>query len=308
MASTRGGTELSSDEIGWKPRSFSQPHWNTITRLPYAAATDSTVISTPLNARNTDRMEISNITNATVDTNRNTPGWVRATRSSKSLISAVGPPTSMRVSSAPGTCGSCWRIQEMVSRADMSSGSTDNTADSSALLLSSANDGGCTVTMLGASRIRIARASTTGLCCGPDAPPSGNATSTRTGPSPPGPSARAAALTPPRISCVGGNCRCMLLDRVIDSAGAARVSSSTAAPSADAHGLRITQPIQRLQNGDWVDSGRRDQCSIRDRLAAVRPNIANTAGTSVTDVSTATATVSTAPVAIDRNTGVLIRY
>ena len=34
MASTSGGMVLSIDEIGSKPRRSSQPHWNTITRLP----------------------------------------------------------------------------------------------------------------------------------------------------------------------------------------------------------------------------------------------------------------------------------
>src|SRR5581483_5185534 len=99
----------------------------------------------------------------------------------------------------------------------------------------------------------------------------------------------------------------MLLANVIDSAGAASVSSSADAASADAHGRRITQPIHVVQNGDCVDSGRRDQCSSDDRFAAARPNVAKIAGVSVADVSTATATVSTAPVAIDRSTGVLIR-
>ena len=78
-------------------------------------------------------MEISSITNAISATNPNTSGLrVLDTRSSKSLISAVGPPTSMRAF-APGTVGSCSRIQSTVSRAPMSSGSTDSTADSSAL-------------------------------------------------------------------------------------------------------------------------------------------------------------------------------
>src|SRR6202049_3665280 len=137
--------------------------------------------------------------------------------------------------------------------------------------------------------------------------PSGNSTSTRIGPSAPGPSASAAALTPPRSSCVGANWRCMLFDSVIASVGAASVSSTSEAPSAEAQGRRITKAIQRVQNGDWVDSGQCDQCRNRDRLAAARPNVANTAGMSVIDVSTATAIVMTAPVANDRKTGVLIR-
>jgi hypothetical protein len=62
-----------------KPRSSSQPHWKTATRLPYAAATDSTVISTPLNARNTDRIATSSITNAIKATNANTSGCLADT-------------------------------------------------------------------------------------------------------------------------------------------------------------------------------------------------------------------------------------
>jgi hypothetical protein len=114
-----------------KPSSSSQPHWKTATRLPYAAATDNTVIKTPLNASNTDRIEISSITNAISATNPNTAGCVADTRSSKSLISAVGPPTSTRAL-APGAPGRCSRIQSTVSRAPMSSGSTESTADSNA--------------------------------------------------------------------------------------------------------------------------------------------------------------------------------
>ncbi len=34
MASTSGGTVLSSDSSGANPRSSNQPHWNTTTRLP----------------------------------------------------------------------------------------------------------------------------------------------------------------------------------------------------------------------------------------------------------------------------------
>ena len=138
--------------------------------------------------------------------------------------------------------------------------------------------------------------------------PSGKVTSTRTGPSAPGPSATAAALTPPRISWVGSNCRCMLLPSVIENAGAASVSSSAAAARADAQGRRITQPVHRVQNLDWVASTRRPQCRYDDRLAARRPKVASTAGVSVVDVSTATATARIAPVAIDCSTGVLIRY
>ena len=99
----------------------------------------------------------------------------------------------------------------------------------------------------------------------------------------------------------------MLLPSVIENAGAASSSRNVAAASADAQGRRITVPTQRVQNRDWVDSGRRDQCSSGERLAAARPKVASTAGVSVVDVSTATATARIAPVAIDFNTGVLIR-
>ena len=129
----------------------------------------------------------------------------------------------------------------------------------------------------------------------------------RTGPSAPAPSASAAALTPPRISCVGSNCRCMLLPSTIENAGAASANNNADAPSADNHGRRITHPVHRVQNRDCVVSGLRDQCRYDDRLAADRPNVASTAGVSVVDVSTATATARIAPVAIDCSTGVLIR-
>ena len=84
-------------------------------------------------------------------------------------------------------------------------------------------------------------------------------------------------------------------------------SRTTDAASAETHGRRITQPIQRVQNRDWAPSGRRDQCSKADLLAADRPNVASTAGVSVVDVSIATATARIAPVAIDFSAGVLIR-
>jgi hypothetical protein len=79
------------------------------------------------------------------------------------------------------------------------------------------------------------------------------------------------------------------------------------AANADNHGRRITPPIQRLQNRDCVVSGRRDQCSAADLLAADRPNVANTAGVRVVEVSIATATARIAPVAIDASAGVSIK-
>ena len=83
-------------------------------------------------------------------TNTNTSGSVAATRSSKSLISAVGPPTSTRIAGEPAAAGRCARIQSMVSRAAMSSGSTDSTADSRPLRPSLPNTGGATEAILGA--------------------------------------------------------------------------------------------------------------------------------------------------------------
>ena len=84
-------------------------------------------------------------------------------------------------------------------------------------------------------------------------------------------------------------------------------SRTAVADNADSHGLRMTSPTQRVQNRDWVVSARRDQCSSDERLAAARPKVASTAGISVVEVSTATATARIAPVAIERSTGVLIR-
>ncbi len=91
------------------------------------------------------------------------------------------------------------------------------------------------------------------------------------------------------------------------NAGAARISSKAAAATADSQGLRITHPTQRVQNRDCVVSGRREKCSHDERLAAALPKVASTAGVSVVEVSTATATARMAPVAIEASTGVLIR-
>ena len=54
----------------------------------------------------------------------------------------------------------------------------------------------------------------------------------------------------------------------IDAVGTAMTSSTNDAAPADIHGRRITHPTQRFQNRDWVLSGRRDQCSRADLLAA----------------------------------------
>ena len=143
-------------------------------------------------------------------------------------------------------------------------------------------------------------------CSGEAAPPSGKVTSTRIGPSAPGPSAWAAAPTPARISCDESNWRSRLLPSTIEDAGAAMTSRTIDAASADIHGRRITHPIQRFQNRDWVLSGPRDQCSNADLLAAARPNVASAAGVNVVEVSIATATARIAPVAIDFSAGVLI--
>src|ERR1700729_4355864 len=127
------------------------------------------------------------------------------------------------------------------------------------------------------------------------------------GPSAPGPSAWDAPAPPARISCEESNWRSKLLPSTIDAAGAAISSSTAVAASDDIHGRRITDPTQRFQNRDCVLSGRRDQCSSADLLAAARPNVPSTAGVKVVDVSIATATARIAPVAIDFSAGVLIR-
>ena len=93
----------------------------------------------------------------------------------------------------------------------------------------------------------------------------------------------------------------------IEAAGTAMTSNTAEAAAAEIHGRRITDPTQRVQNRDWVVSGRRDQCSSADLLAAARPNVASAAGVRVADVSIATATARIAPVAIDFSAGVLIK-
>ncbi len=98
----------------------------------------------------------------------------------------------------------------------------------------------------------------------------------------------------------------MLLPSTMPKAGAATISNRAVADSAEAHGRRMTEPTQRVQNRDRVDSGRRDQFSSGDRRAAARPKTASTAGIRVAEVSTAKATARIAPVAIDRRTGVPI--
>src|SRR4051812_11990583 len=123
----------------------------------------------------------------------------------------------------------------------------------------------------------------------------------------PGPSAWEAEATPARISCEESNWRSRLLPSTIDSAGTAISSSTAEAATADIQGRRITQLTQRVQNRDTVLSGRRDQCSSTDRLAAAREKVASSAGVRVADVNIATATARIAPVAIDLSAGVLIR-
>ena len=100
----------------------------------------------------------------------------------------------------------------------------------------------------------------------------------------------------------------MLLPSCIANAGAASIRSTAAAAAADAHGRRITMVTHRVQNRDCTDSGTRDQCSSAERRATARPNMDSTAGVKVVEVSTAIATARIAPVAIERNTGVLMRY
>src|ERR1700753_2189363 len=154
----------------------------------------------------------------------------------------------------------------MALRAPRSSGSTDSTADSIALLLLSANTAGATDVMLGDWLICLLISAIVWACAAPTACPSGKLPSTCTGPSAPGPSASDAAETPARISCDELNWRSRLLPNTIDSAGSAIASSTAAAVNAEAHGRRITPPIQCIQNRDWVVSARRDRCSAADRL------------------------------------------
>jgi hypothetical protein len=85
-------------------------------------------------------------------------------------------------------------------------------------------------------------------------------------------------------------------------------SRTIEAASADIHGRRITDADPAVpERGLHWSSGRRDQCSSADLLAAARPNVPSAAGVKVADVSIATATARIAPVAIDFSAGVLIR-
>ena len=208
---------------------------------------------------------------------------------------------------ASGVLGRVARSQSMVSRARISSGSTASTAEIRALRLSSPNTGGDTDAMLTACPADRLSASSTGALRGSLASAFGKDTRMRTGPRAPGPRASAAAATPPRISWDDGNCRCRLLPSTMPKAGAARINRHVVAAAADTHGRRMTVPTHRVQNRDWVDSGRRDQCSQAARRAAARPNTDSTAGIRVAEVRTANATARIAPVAIDRSTGVPIR-
>ena len=159
----------------------------------------------------------------------------------------------------------------------------------------------------GACAIFWRTASSVALFGGSEAVGSAKVTSTRTGPSAPGPSACAAALTPPRISWSGSNWRSMLLPRLIQAAGAAMMIRKIAANNAVSHGRCMVRSVQRLQNGDWVASGRRLRCSQGDRRAARLPKVASTAGVRVVEVSTAMATATMAPVAMEFRTGVSMR-
>ncbi len=257
---------LSSELIFSKPSPSNQPHWKTTTRLPYAAATDSTVISTPLSARNTDRIDTSSITNAIVATNRNTSGWVLETRSSKSLISAVGPPTSTRAF-GPAACGSLSRIQSTDSRAARSSGSTDSTADSSALVLLSANAGGCTACTLGA---RVISWRTASIVAVPLAP---SAVALREGHQHPHRAQRSGTQrvgggVHPAADLVG---RLELALHAVAQHHAERRcrqgrATGSSRQTAEAHGLRITAPVHRVQNRDCGRLGAAGPVQVRRAL------------------------------------------
>src|SRR5580693_3763627 len=132
----------------------------------------------------------------------------------------------------------------MVLRAARSSGSTDSTADSMALVLLSAKTAGTTEVMLGDWLICLLMSAIVWACAAEDASPSGKVTSTCTGPSAPDPSASAAADTPARISCDESNCRSRLLPSTIDRAGTAMAMRTADAANAETHGRRITQPTQ----------------------------------------------------------------
>src|ERR1700753_1566987 len=112
----------------------------------------------------------------------------------------------------------------MALRAPRSSGSTDSTADSIALLLLSANTAGATDVMLGDWLICLLISAIVWACAAADASRGGD-----------GPR--------PRISWDERSGRRRLLPTTIDSPGGATASSPAAAVTAEAHGRRITPPI-----------------------------------------------------------------
>src|SRR3984957_13247907 len=114
-------------------------------------------------------------------------------------MSAVGPPT-LTCAEPVAAWGRGLRCRVMGLRAPRSSGSTDSTADSMALLLLSANTAGATEVMLGDWLICLLTSAIVWACAAEDASPPGKGTSTCTGPSAPG--RRPGRPRPPRPDLV----------------------------------------------------------------------------------------------------------
>ena len=83
--------------------SFAKPCWNTSTRTPYAAATDSRFSTIVFSAMTTERKATSMSRNASPSTNANTSGALPRTASLKSFEPAVSPVTPASTPSIPPT-------------------------------------------------------------------------------------------------------------------------------------------------------------------------------------------------------------
>ncbi len=90
----KSGSQLTIAPFVWKPKTLaSQPCWNTATRIPYAAPTESRLSATAVAAITSDRKVSSSSTKARPSTNRNTHGRRERICALKSYVPAVIPVT-----------------------------------------------------------------------------------------------------------------------------------------------------------------------------------------------------------------------
>src|SRR4051795_3002361 len=101
MMNRNSGIQLVSPSDASNCNCFSKwPYWKTQTSMPYAAATENRLSTTPVIATTTDRNETSNSRNASPSTKPNTHGRLASSRALKSVFTALDPVTS---AVAPGT-------------------------------------------------------------------------------------------------------------------------------------------------------------------------------------------------------------